>query len=216
MTDEERKKLLTAIEKIKIKEKTRTQKYLEYLDRGILKKESFAEILKNSWFLAVIWHVFNETNTNHDKKITRRRIMRNWISTQDYKDDWCMYMSKKSWLNLKSIRNNKIDPMEAHLKNVNDIWVSPNGKYARKMLEENKGQYPIENPKNDVWRSALFEDKKTKKLKRVVLFYPVLDATNREIQQKNLIKLVPPINPIENYPYHIGPKKNNLRKDKLT
>ena len=214
MSDQKPTILNSPIWKLDLK---RREKMDNFFFRKQVKKENYKEVMKNSWFLAVIWHVFNETNTNHEKKVTRRRIMRNWIITQDYKDDWCWYMDKKSWLDLKSIKVNKISPIEAHLKNVNDIWVSPNGKFARKILELNKGQYPVENPNNDVLKKGYFEDEKNKKIKRIVLFYPVLNAPDPNIQEKNLKKLVPhPPKPDDLYPFHIGPRKNYLRKDKLT
>ena len=193
-------------------------KLLDYKNRKLKKKESYKEVLKNSWFLTAIWHIFNGTNTNSIKTTNRRQIMRNWIKTQDYKDDWCMFMSKSSWKDLKSIDANKIEPEIAHLKNLNDIWISKNGKNARKILEKNNGQYPIKNKDNLTCMLGYWEDAKNYKVKKVVLFYPVLQAHDREKQIENLEKLVDMKKPpnSEEYPFHIGPRQQYLGKDKLT
>ena len=183
-------------------------------------KESYKEVLRNSWVFEVIWNVFNETATPDDgKKRTTKQIIRNWVKTRDYKEAWCMFMGEDSWFNLKSLKKirssipevRKQKAHEQHVKNVNDLWVGKNGKHLRKILEENNGLYPIKNPENSLFKTMKYKDQETKKDKRIGLMYPTLPAQNERKQEANLLKMgrmgKNKLKHPGRYPFRIGPKK---------
>ena len=59
---------------------------------------------------------------------------------------------------LMKIKLYKNLPIEKHIKNCNDIWVSAKGKRFRKDLEDNNGQYPFKKIGN-----FIVDNKKLKK-----------------------------------------------------
>lgn len=113
---------------------------------------SMYQMLRSSWVLDVVYNIYNKTGTtNKNKKISLRQIIQNWVVTKDYKlayrtfhpgpknDQWEFDPAAQK-LNLY-----KDLPIEKHVKNCNDIWLSANGKRYRKDLESNNGKYPIKS-----------------------------------------------------------------------
>ena len=113
--------------------------------------ESDYEVLRNSWAWIVVGAIANKTGTpKDDKKRSTRNIIRNWVKTKQFKNDWCMFHPKK----VKNKKLNKIEWNESsekdcdeihplrHLKQINDIWVSKIGKNIRTHLTPS-GKFPV-------------------------------------------------------------------------
>jgi hypothetical protein len=116
--------------------------------------ESDYEVLRNSWAWIVVGAIANKTGTpKDDKKRSTRNIIRNWVKTKQFKDDWCTFHPKK----VKNKKLNKIEwnssdeedfnkiSSDRHLKQINDIWVSKIGKNIRSILTPG-GKFPISAP----------------------------------------------------------------------
>ena len=116
--------------------------------------ESGYEVVRNSWAWIVVGAIANKTGTSKDdKKRSTRNIIRNWVKTKQFKDDWCTFHPKK----VKNKKLNKIEwnssdeedfnkiSSDRHLKQINDIWVSKIGKNIRSILTPG-GKFPISAP----------------------------------------------------------------------
>jgi hypothetical protein len=136
------------------KSKATPEKVLNILRTTYGKKsgpESGYEVIRNSWAWFVVGAIANKTGTtNKDKKIPTTQIIRNWIKTKQFKDDWCSFHPKKvknKKLNRIEWNASSLEECEAihtlrHVKQINDIWVSKIGKNIRASLTPS-GKFPV-------------------------------------------------------------------------
>tara|TARA_R110002020_G_scaffold163671_3_gene349797 strand:+ start:1199 stop:1696 length:498 start_codon:yes stop_codon:yes gene_type:complete len=113
--------------------------------------ESNYQVVRNSWAYIVVGAIANKTGTkNKDKKIPTTQIIRNWIKTKQFKEDWCLFHPKKvknkklnrtEW-NASSLKDCEDIHTERHVKQINDIWVSTIGKKIRATLTPS-GKFPL-------------------------------------------------------------------------
>jgi|TARA_R100001530_G_scaffold4215_1_gene5789 hypothetical protein len=122
--------------------------------------ESDYEVVRNSWAYIVVGAIANKTGTPIDnKKRTTKNIIRNWIKTKQYESDWrCFHMKK-----VKNKKSNKVEwdqgsyedfkkiSKEKHVKQLNDVWVSKNGKKIRATLTPG-GKFPISDHSKKVYK----------------------------------------------------------------
>ena len=97
-------------------------------------KESNYNVLRSSWSMNVVAIIYQRVQKN--KKQPLRRVIRNWVDRKDYRDFYNLIHCPMK----KTFTDNTV---EKHVRNINDIWISPKGKYFRKVLSENNGLYPI-------------------------------------------------------------------------
>ena len=137
--------------------KATPEKVLNMLKTIYAKKsgpESDYEMVRNSWAWIVVGSLAKKFGTPKDnKKRGTRNIIRNWVKTKQFKDDWCLFHSKK----VKNKKLNKIEwnasseedfkkiSTERHIKQINDIWVSKIGKNIRSHLTPS-GNFPHSSP----------------------------------------------------------------------
>ena len=124
--------------------------------------------LRSSWPIDVVWNIYNKSGTKNKKKknLPTAEIIRNWVKSDDYDIAYRMFhpgpgndmYDLPGQENLMKIKLYKKLPIEKHIKNCNDIWVSAKGKRFRKDLEDNNGQYPFKKIGN-----FIVDDKKLKK-----------------------------------------------------
>ena len=124
--------------------------------------------LRSSWPIDVVWNIYNKSGTKNKKKknLPTTEIIRNWVKSDDYDIAYRMFHpgpgndmydlpGQESLMKIKLYKNL---PIEKHIKNCNDIWVSAKGKRFRKDLEDNNGQYPFKKIGN-----FIVDNKKLKK-----------------------------------------------------
>ena len=97
-------------------------------------KESNYNVLRSSWSMNVVAVIYKRVQKN--KKHPLRRVIRNWVDSSDYRSFYNLIHGPLK----KTFTDNTV---EKHVRNINDIWISPKGKYFRKILSENNGLYPI-------------------------------------------------------------------------
>ena len=133
--------------------KAKPEKVLNMLKTIYGKKssqESDYEVVRNSWAYIVIGSLANKYGTkDKKKKIPFTQVIRNWVKSKDYQEAWCMFHQKKvknkklnrvEWNRSEEEDFNKIS-QDRHVRNLNDIWVSKNGKNIRKNLSPNNKFY---------------------------------------------------------------------------
>ena len=116
--------------------KAKPEKIIKFIrtQYGGPSKESNYNVLRSSWSMNVVAIIYQRVQKN--KKQPLRRVIRNWVDRKDYRD---LYNLIHGPMN-KTFTDNTV---EKHVRNLNDIWISPKGKYFRKILSENNGLYPI-------------------------------------------------------------------------
>jgi hypothetical protein len=116
--------------------KAKPEKVIKFIrtQYGGPSKESNYNVLRSSWSMNVVAIIYQRVQKN--KKQPLRRVIRNWVDRKDYRD---LYNLIHGPMN-KTFTDNTV---EKHVRNLNDIWISPKGKYFRKILSENNGLYPI-------------------------------------------------------------------------
>ena len=117
---------------------------------GKVKQESDYQVMRNSWAYIVVGSLANKIGTtNKNKKIPMTQVIGNWVKTKDYQGAWrCFHpkkfknkkLNKTEWNESSEEDFNKITT-ERHIKNLNDIWVSKNGKKIRSNLSPNNKFY---------------------------------------------------------------------------
>ena len=93
-------------------------------------------MLRSSWAMNVVAVIYKRVHLPENKKHKLRRVIRNWVDTEDYRSFYDLIHGPLK----KSYTDNTV---EKHVRNINDIWISPKGKYFRKILSENNDLYPI-------------------------------------------------------------------------
>jgi len=119
--------------------------------------------LRSSWPIDVVWNIYNKTGTNKSflnlkkKKILPvTEVIRNWVKSDDYMIAYKMFhpgpgndmYDLPGQDDMMKIKLYKDLPIEKHIRNCNDIWISAKGKRFRKDLEDNDGQFPFKNIEN--------------------------------------------------------------------
>ena len=147
-------KWASVIKFLKSRPKATPQKVLNMLKTTYSKKsrpQSDFEMIRSSWAYIVVGAIANKTGTTKkDKKIPTTQIIRNWIKTDQFKHDWCLFHPKK----VKNKKTNKVEwnsrdlkdctdiHTVRHVKQINDIWVSTTGKKIRATLTAS-GKFPL-------------------------------------------------------------------------
>ena len=116
--------------------------------------------LRSSWPIDVVWNIYNKTGTKYKNKknLPTTEVIRNWVKSEDYDMAYRMFhpgpgndlYDLPGQEDLMKIKLYKKLPIEKHIKNCNDIWISKKGKRFRKDLEDNNGQYPFKKIGNYV------------------------------------------------------------------
>lgn len=131
---------------------------LKTIYKGKSGQESDYEVVRNSWAYIVIGSLANKYGTkDKKKKTTFTKTIWAWVKSKDYKDMWCTFHPKKiknkkrnrvEW-NSSSIEDFEKIPQSRHVKNLNDIWVSKNGKKIRATLTSDN-KFPIKSRAGDL------------------------------------------------------------------
>ena len=118
--------------------KAKPEKVIKFIrtQYGGPSKESNYNVLRSSWAMNVVAVIYKRVHLPKNKKYKLRRVIRNWVDTEDYRSFYDLIHGPLK----KSFTDNTV---EKHVRNINDIWISPKGKYFRKILSENNGLYPI-------------------------------------------------------------------------
>ena len=103
--------------------------------RGKGRVETSKEILRGSWVYDLAYQVYHRVGTDHDKKITNRMVIRNYVKTEHYQKCYKLFLQKE-WDQLPSIQKSKfktaIDKqralVETHTSNCQKLLLSPLGK----------------------------------------------------------------------------------------
>ena len=115
--------------------------------------ESSYEVVRASWPWIVVGAIANKIGTkDKNKKIPTTLIIRNWIKTKEFKNDWCWFHPKKvknkelnitEW-NMASEEDREAVGTARHVKRIQDILNSKIGKHIRSQLTPS-GKFPIDN-----------------------------------------------------------------------
>ena len=103
--------------------------------------------LRSSWPIDVCYNIYNKTGTtNKNKKISLKQTIRNWVNTEDYMIAYRMFHpgpGNPQWEHhdMEKLNLYKNLPIEKHVRNCNDIWISAKGKKLRQQLKDGNGKY---------------------------------------------------------------------------
>ena len=122
---------------------------------GKNRTETPKEVLRASWVYDVAWHVYHRTGTtDQKKKITQTKLVRNYVETQHYQDNYKVFFQKE-WDQLPSILKSNFHNLgpvaqkrmlvQTHTSNCVKLLLSEQGKENLSWLIISGGSY-IEVP----------------------------------------------------------------------
>ena len=96
--------------------------------------QSEYQILRASWTIDVVCNIYNKKGTtDKNKKQPLKQVIRNYCKSDDYSEYYKIFHQGRMFKDL---------PLEKHVRNCNDIYISKHGKDLRKVLEMNNGKLP--------------------------------------------------------------------------